>query len=55
MDDIKHFIAKAEPSDADVVSWAVSLLHRHMADHMHGKDNPYFPDEANFPSDLEKL
>jgi hypothetical protein len=46
MDAIREAMHRANPSDADVVAWAISLLHRHMSingDHLPPSDQTHLP------------
>jgi len=50
MNDIRAFMAEAEPSDADAVAWAVSLLHRHISHHVKPSQSTFMPQEIPFQS-----
>lgn len=46
---IRRYMSEAEPSDADAVAWAVSLLYRHMTEHSREIDPVYLPEKSTIP------
>lgn len=52
---IRTYMVEAEPSDADAVAWAVSLLYRHMTQHSREIEPVYLPEPSTIPLTQEPL